>query len=150
MKLRLEKITDGEEEILVRYRKYSPTIQAICDLLAQGQDKILAANETGHTYIKVDEVLYAESVDGRTFLYTADGLYQVSRSLKDLASCYASHGFFRCAKSMVVNIYKIQSFKSQAYGRIEATLENGEHVLISRKYANKLRQVLQEGMKDED
>lgn len=77
------------------------------------------------------------------------GAYQVTASLGQLAEQYKKRGFFRCAKAMVVNIYKIQFFKSQAYARIEATLANDEKIIISRKYANKLRQVFQEGMTDE-
>lgn len=94
------------------------------------------------------DIFYVESVDSRTFAYTDKGVYQVTASLGQLAEQYKKRGF-RCAKAMVVNIYKIQFFKSQAYGRIEATLANDEKIIISRKYANKLRQVLQEGMTDE-
>ncbi|WP_165210902.1 LytTR family DNA-binding domain-containing protein [Streptococcus tangpeifui] len=150
MKLRLEHISDGQEEVIVRYRTMTPTIQAISNLVTQGQEKILGRNEQGERYLALDDILYFESIDGKTFAYTQKKVYQVACTLKDLVSNYAFKGFFRCTKAMVVNIYQIQSFKSQAYGRIEATLDNGERVLISRKYANKLRQVLQEGIKDED
>lgn len=150
MKLRLEHISDGQEEVIVRYRQMTPTVQAISDLVSQGREKILGRSEQGERYLLLDDILYFESIDSKTFAYTQKDVYQVAYSLKDLVSTYAFRGFFRSAKAMVLNLYRIQYFSSQSFGRIEATLDNGEHVLISRKYANKLRQVLQEGIKDED
>ncbi|MGT2928756.1 LytTR family DNA-binding domain-containing protein [Streptococcus dentasini] len=150
MKLKLEEISDGEEEVVIRYRKYSAKVEAISRLVNQDSDKILARNDSGDRYLALDDILYFESIDGKTFLYTAQSVYQVAPSLKNLTAAYAHCGFFRSAKAMVLNMYHIESFKSQSFGRIEATLDNGERVLISRKYANKLRQVLQEGIKDED
>ncbi|MGT2948014.1 LytTR family DNA-binding domain-containing protein [Streptococcus devriesei] len=150
MKLRLEHISDGQEEVIVRYRQMTPTVQAISDLVSQGGEKILGRSEQGERYLLLDDILYFESIDSKTFAYTQKDVYQVAYSLKDLVSTYAFKGFFRSAKAMVLNLYRIQYFSSQSFGRIEATLDNGERVLISRKYANKLRQVLQEGIKDED
>lgn len=128
MKLRLEQISEGDEEVIVRYRQMTPTVQAISDLLAAEQEKILGRNDQGERYLLLDDILYIESVDSRTFAYTDRGIYQITASLSQLAERYRRHGFFRCAKAMVVNIYKIHSFQSQAYGRIEATLDNGELV----------------------
>lgn len=150
MRLRLEQIADGDEEVVIRYRKMTAQVEQLADLVTQEEAKLLGLTEKGQSYVRADDILYIESVDSKTFACTDKGIYQIAASLGELAERYRKCGFFRCAKAMVVNIYKIQSFKSQAYGRIEATLDNGEKIIISRKYANKLRQVLQEGMTDED
>ena len=150
MKLRLEQISAGEDEVIIRYREMTAQIEQLVDLVSQDQAKMLGITENGQCYVRVDDIFYVESVDSRTFAYTDKGVYQVTASLGQLAEQYKKRGFFRCAKAMVVNIYKIQFFKSQAYGRIEATLANDEKIIISRKYANKLRQVLQEGITDEN
>lgn len=149
MKLRLEQISNGEEEVIVRYRQMTPTVQAISDLVAKGSEKILGRNEQGERYLFLDDILYFESIDSKTFAYTQKDVWQVACSLKDLVTSYAFKGFFRCAKAMVLNLYRIEYFKSQSFGRIEATLDNGEIVVISRKYAGRLRQLLEEGVRDE-
>ncbi|MGT2784670.1 LytTR family DNA-binding domain-containing protein [Streptococcus merionis] len=151
MKLRLEKIDAKQEEgVLIRYREMTPTLQTICTLVEKGHQKILGMSEQGNVFLQVDDILYFESVDGKTFAYTDHMVYQIPQTLKDLSATYGSNGFFRCAKGMLVNIYRISAFKSQSFGRIEATLENGEVVIISRKFAGELRQVLQEGVQDEN
>ena len=132
MKLRLEQMSDGEEEVLVRYRQMTPKIQAICDLVEEGRPKILVSHRKANSYLFLDDILYFESVDGKTFAYTQATVHEVGRTLKDLSASYANNGF-----------------KSQSFGRIEALLDNDEVVVISRKFAGQLRQVLEEGVQDE-
>ena len=50
--------------------------------------------------------------------------------------------YFRCSKSMIINIYRISRLQSESGGRINAVMENGEHVIISRSYAKEFRRVL--------
>jgi DNA-binding LytR/AlgR family response regulator len=49
---------------------------------------------------------------------------------------------------MAVNLYKVDWLKSQPGGRILAALKNGEKVVISRKYAETLREQLRRGSPD--
>lgn len=90
-----------------------------------------------------------KSIDGKTFAYTEESVYQVHHSLKDLVQAYQDRGFFRAAKS-----HGSQPLSDCPIAPIlwtdRATLDNGEKVIISRKYAAKLRQLLEEGVADED
>ena len=53
--------------------------------------------------------------------------------------------FFRCSKSMIINIDKVERLKSLSSNRIDATMEGGEHILISRTYASEFRRILKGG-----
>ena len=72
------------------------------------------------------------------FLYTADCVYATPLSLAELEQ----EGLLRCAKSMAVRIWAIRSLQSRENGRILATRQNGEQVLISRHYAAALKRAL--------
>lgn len=150
MKVRLEEISHGQEEVIIRYKQMNASIEAIIDLVQANHEKILVSSERGSHFLLVDDILYFESIDGNTFAYSKNAVYQVNQTLRDLVQTYGKKGFFRSSKSMVLNIYRIDSFKSQSFGRIEATLDNGENALISRKYAATLRQILEEGVANED
>ena len=60
-----------------------------------------------------------------------------------------SYGFFRCNKSFVVNINHIASVRSDMGNRIDALLDNQEHVIISRRYAKVFRELLRGGKNHE-
>lgn len=78
----------------------------------------------------------------RTFVYTADGVYQSGLGLSELEARYGTLGLFRAGKPLLVNLHHIRSLRSRAGGRIEATLETGERLMVSRHYAPLLREQL--------
>lgn len=88
------------------------------------------------------EVVYCESVDERTFVYTIGAVFQTALNLAELEDRYSELGLFRAGKSAVVNLHHIRSLKSRPGGRIEATLETGEKLMVSRHYAPLLRERL--------
>ena len=142
MKVTLQPIGEGEDEILVRYHTMNRDIEDIVRIASGAGQRILCSDGEGQRLVDISDVLYAESVERATFLYTRDSVYRTACSLQSLEVAYTHRGLFRCAKSMLLNINRISQLRSEAGGRIDARLENGEHVIISRKYAKELRQML--------
>lgn len=147
--IRIPEGTEGDEEVIVRYHRINDTIAEIADIVQGQTRRIKAAWEEKTLFILPEQVFYIENVEGETWLYLSDKVVKTYGSLRELAFTYENRGFFRCSKSMILNIYKIDYLKSEPGNRIRATLENGEQVIISRKYARQLRQILKGG-RDED
>ena len=142
MKLTMNHITEGEEEVTICYKEMTEQIKAIEEIVRGHDRKIRACWEKQVLLLKPEEILYLESVDGVTFAYLKDKVAKVDKSLAELAILYDRRGFFRCSKSMILNVYKISYLKSEPGNRIRATMENNEQVMISRRYAKQLRQLL--------
>ena len=85
--------------------------------------------------LSAEDVLFIESVDKRTFIYTADEVLETSLHLYETEERLADCDFLRIAKGCIVNFRAITALKPDVNGRIVATLENGERVVISRQYA---------------
>lgn len=149
MRLILTHIEEGEEEVIIRYREMNNQIREIAGIVQGKERRMRAVWEEKEIFLLPDEVYYFENVDGVTYAYLADKVARVGKSLKELAFSYEKKGFFRCSKSMVLNIRRIDYLKSEPGNRIRATMENGEQVMISRKYAKELRTILRGGA-DED
>lgn len=145
MRLTLNKISEGEEEVIIRYREMNGQLETVIGILQGTGRRICAEFEGGRVFVPPEEIFYLESVDGAVFAYLNDRVCRVAQSLERLSAAYSDRGFFRCSKSMVINIYKISYLKSEPGNRIRATMENQEEVMISRKYAKRLRQILKEG-----
>lgn len=93
------------------------------------------------------DIYYFESVDEKLFACTKEAVYQVVLTLAEAEELLGGYGFFRCNKSFVVNIDRIISVRSEMGNRIDALLDNGEHVIISRRYAKEFRERLRGGEK---
>lgn len=142
MKLTLQQITEGQEEVIVRYFERNEEVDSLIQRIEQKNDKILAVNEDGKMLIAPSDVLYLESVDNAVYIYTKTEVGKTSLTLAVAESMYADEGFFRCSKSMVINIYHISYLKSISGNRVDVTMDNGEHVMISRRYVKTLRSIL--------
>jgi DNA-binding LytR/AlgR family response regulator len=144
MKVRIEYISEGENEILIRCDKINDEILEIIDLMNL-QKKKISGHKDGETYLmEPSQIYYCESVDSSIFAYTESDVYKIQISLNELETMFRDFGFFRCSKSLVINLNVLQSLKSLMANRIDATLKNGEHIIISRHYAKLLREVLQD------
>ncbi len=142
MRVRLQRIDQGEEEVVVKYRQMTPEIEEIVKCVQRRGNRLMAVKDGQQFVIGISEVVYLESVDGVTWLYTEEEVYRTNLTLALCEMLYEAEGFFRCSKSMILNIYRIKRLKSMPGSRIDAVMDNGEHVVISRRYAGKLRNIL--------
>lgn len=142
MKYTMKQITEGENEVIVRYLEMTPDIQRICDFLRGENRKIIGIKGNERVIVDKSGILYIESVDGRVFAYTEDEVFRLEYTLSQLELLLHEINFFRCSKSMILNIDKVKVLKSLASNRIDATMCNGEHILISRTYASDFRKRL--------
>ena len=150
MKLTLQQIADGEEEIVLRYRKMTPEISTLIERINQETMTLLGRFEEKQYRITPAEIYYFESVDERLFAYTKTQTLQIMMTVTEVEHLLTESGFFRCNKSMVLNVNRVIAVKSEMGNRINATLDNGEHVMISRHYARAFRELLQRGGRNDE
>lgn len=120
----------------------NPEIKQLLSKLTSKNKQQLLVTDTDsreNVILLPTKMLYAEIVDRHIYLYTADHVYETHLSLAEMADTFKEYGFFRCSKTMVVNLYAICRLKSVMSGRIMAELLNGEKILIARRYAALLR-----------
>ena len=103
----------------------------------------ISGTEDGNTYIvSPNDIFYIESVDKKTFIYTEDKVLSTDKRLYELEEILDNRDFFRCSKSVIININKVVKLKPEITRNILATLSNNEVVVISRRYATELKKLL--------
>ncbi len=149
MKYRVEHISSGEDEVVIRCREVTEEIrQLLAKLQAAGQ-RLVGWREGEQVFIHTPEILYIESVDGKTYVCTPQEVLRVEYTLQQLEHLLDAVNFFRCSKAMILNIDKVQALKSLACNRIDATMASGEHIVISRTYASEFRKRLKGGLSND-
>ena len=148
MKVILEKVSSPDEErAIIKAAEVTEEIRSAMDLLENNCRSILVSElsderPSGETImLGTDKIYYTESIDKKTFVYTKEKCYGSKLRLYELEETLSSN-FFRCSKSLIVNIRKIRSVKSELNGRMIAELLNGEQLVISRSYVKDLKRKL--------
>ena len=142
MKIDIRKIESGDDEISIRYKEEDDRIRMILDVLRSGGDRLYGRKDSEVVSLIPGDILYIESVDDRIFAYTENDVIRLEGSLAGIIQKLNDDRFFRCSKSMIINIEKVEKLKSLSSNRIDATMEGGEHILISRTYASEFRRIL--------
>lgn len=132
----------AETEILIRCRKTDPELVKLISLL-QVFDRKLTGIREGQTFLlEAADILYIDTADKKTFLYTADEVYETPLRLYELEERLTTSDFFRASKSSIINFNGIRSLRPDFGGRMLATMVNGEQLVISRQYVPYVKQKL--------
>lgn len=139
MKIRVEHVPIEENEVVLRCKELDEEMLEIVSLLRERIAK-LAVYKDGETHMLTPaDILYAESVDGKTFICTKENVYDTAGSLTQLEAAYEGTGMLRISKSQIVNLYKVESLKSLPNSRVQIVLQNGERLVVSRHYVQALK-----------
>ena len=149
MKYTIEQIKQGDDELILRYQNLNQEVEHIMNFMSFSEKKLVGTKDGSQIVVDVKQILYIESVDRKTFVYLEDDVVRVEYTLTQLERMLNSLRFFRCSKSMIMNIDKVKVLDSLASNRIDATMCNGEHIIISRTYASEFRRRLKGEVFDE-
>ena len=146
MKILLQKVEKGQEGIIIQYHEMTTEISDAIKMLS-GSSKLVGMKVNGQQihYFAPEEVYYFESVDGAVYAYLERAVYRIREKLEDILCQYADIGIIRCSRTMLVNLHRVEGLKSQPAGRILAFLQNGEKIIVSRRYAGALRGQMKKG-----
>ena len=145
MKYTINHISAGEDEVIVNYLVMTSDIERIVNFIKGEQTKLTGWKDKEQKVIDTRAILYMEAVDGNTFAYTESEVMKLDYTLAQLEQRLSDINFFRCSKSMIINIDKVDSLRSMPSNRIDARMVNGEHIIISRTYASDFRRILRKG-----
>lgn len=144
MKVHIEGIRKAEDEIvLIRCVKVNEEVREIASFV-KSRDDLLTGYENDQIYqIALQDIYYFEGVDNKVYAYLKNRVYEMKCKLYELEEQYEKRQFFRCSKSVIINLLKMECVKPALNGRFTARLLNGEQVIISRQYVPELKKKLQ-------
>lgn len=143
MKIKVHTDTEEKETTIhITCQSITPEVERILAMLHM-LNKQLSGCRSGEMYlIEAADVLYIDTADKRTFLYTEDEVYETSLKLYELEEQLEDAGFFRANKSCIINFRHIASLKSELNRRLLVTMTNGEKLIVSRQYAECVKERL--------
>jgi DNA-binding LytR/AlgR family response regulator len=146
MEVEIKQIGPQERElVLIRCRRLTEEVREIEAFVKSRQGSLTGQRDEKQYEVAVSELYYIESVDGKTFLYTRDAVYETPYRIYELESLLKPKAFLRISKSMLLNLMKIRSIQPAFNGRLTAVLNSGEEVIISRSYVKDLKSALKGG-----
>lgn len=142
MKIKVEEqALINDIEIIIYCHKHDKRVQKIIEQLEYTQKKIICKKNKEIYSLYLSDILYIESIDEKTFVYLQNDVYENAYKLYMLEEQLQHDGFIRISKSLLMNLDALKSVKALLNGKYEATLINGEKLVISRNYVKAFKKV---------
>lgn len=138
----MDRMDSEEDEIIIKCRQVDDHILKMVYALKAGQEKLTGLRDDSIVQISPKDVFYFEAVDNKVFLYLEKEVYETKYKLYELEERFRGTDFFRVSKSYIMNLAKVQRLSPGFNGRFEATMKNGEKLVISRQYVPVLKEKL--------
>ncbi len=143
MKVSVKQIgRDQEEQAIILCYEINENVKNIVSYIKATGDTLAGYVDERVSQIFPQDIFYVEAVDDRVFAYTAKKVYELKCKLYEFTTLYENRRFFRCSKSFVINLMKIDNVRPILNGRFLATLFSGEEIIISRQYVPELKKRL--------
>lgn len=133
---------DLEERAIIQCYEVNDDVKSIVSFIKSTDATLAGYIEDRVTQIPLQDIFFVEAVDNRVFACTLKKVYELKYKLYEFATLYENRRFFRCSKSFVINLMKVDSVRPILNGRFCATMFNGEEVIISRQYVPELKKRL--------
>lgn len=143
MKLRLHQMQEVKEtEIDISYSNMTKRLSKMVAYIHQ-YEYTVEANLNSKTFsIPLDEILYFDTADRKTFLYTSNQVYECKKALIAVENELSNTTVIRINKGTLLNVAALINVKPYPNHRLLAELSNGEHLIISRKYISILKNTI--------
>ena len=143
MKVTVEEQPGLEQtEVIVRCPRLDAQTARLVELLRLSDARLIGEKDGETCILDSEQVLYIDTVDRGTFLYTEDGVYQTRLRLYELEDQLTGQDFIRVSKSAIVNFDRVRSLRPDFGGRMRLTMSNGEVVVANRQYVPAIKSKL--------
>ena len=140
MRLIIEQSLDCDEaEIKITCGIMDERLSRLIEQIKLYTFSITAEKDGINIPVPLENIFYFESVDNKTFLYLNKDIYRCDKKLYELEDMLKNTAFVRISKSCILNTSFVSTVRAQFSGRLEATLKNGEKLIVSKHYIKDFR-----------
>jgi len=123
-----------ETEIIVNCDRLGDDIEKLLAAIRTLDMKLTVCKDKRQYVIDTADVIYIESTDKRTFLYTHTEVYESPLRLYEIEEKLVGCNFLRASKNCLFNINHVQSIEPDLH-RLIVTTAKDIKLIVSRQYA---------------
>ena len=147
MEIKTKQIEDKPLTIIIQYPVLDAKTKTLIKKI-EALDFMISGNSKGKVFqLHISDIYYMESVERKIFLYTKDEIYMTDKKLYELEEMLRNTGIIRISKSCLMNIDMLYSIRQLMNSQLEATLLNGEKLIVARTYLKNIKNILKEDIR---
>lgn len=118
-----------EIKVIINCMAEDENVQRIVSALDSLNTKLCCRRQGELFQIALNDILYIESVDRKTFIYTEQQIYETDKRLYELENHLKNRSFFRASKAVIINLKRTKSIRPEIGARLFATMVTEKKLL---------------------
>ncbi len=125
--------------VTIEYPEYTESVKGLVKRIESLDLSFSASSEDSRMRIALSDVYYIENVDRKVFLYTRENVFRLDASMQEIENIAENTDLVRISRTCIINISHLTEIKQLKNSHLEATLDNDEKLIVSRKYLRDIK-----------
>ena len=141
MRVEQRQVKDKPLTVIVEYPEYDQTVEHLVSKIKNLSISFKGKAEGKTVSIDISDIYYIENVERKIFLYSRKDVYRYDGTMADIDSAITDTDLVRISRTCFMNVSHLKEIMQIKNSHLEALLDNGEKLIVSRKYLKDIKKI---------
>lgn len=141
MRVEQRQVQDQPLTVIVEYPEYDKSVDNLISKIKNMSISFTGKSDGKTVSIDISDIYYIENVERKIFLYSKKDIYRYDGSMADIDSSISETDLVRISRTCFMNVSHLKEIMQIKNSHLEAVLDNGEKLIVSRKYLKDIKKI---------
>lgn len=141
MRVEQRQVKDQPLTVVVEYPEYDQSVERLVKKIRNMELSFTGKADGKTVSIDISSIYYIENVDRKIFLYSKNDVYRYDGTMADIDSAITDTDLVRISRTCFMNVSHLKEIMQIKNSHLEAALDNGEKLIVSRKYLKDIKKI---------
>ena len=141
MRVEQRQVKDQPLTVIVEYPEYDKSVDNLINKIKNMSISFTGKSDGKTVSIDISDIYYIENVERKIFLYSKKDIYRYVGSMADIDSSISETDLVRISRTCFMNVSHLKEIMQIKNSHLEAVLDNGEKLIVSRKYLKDIKKI---------
>ena len=127
--------------VIIEYPEWNESVDSLVRKIGRMDLSLVGKTDDGSVNVSISDIYYIENVERKLFLYTKDEVFRFDGTMADIESRIYETGLVRISRTCIMNTEYLTQIRQIRNSHLEAVMENGEILIVSRKYLPDIKRI---------
>lgn len=127
--------------MIVEYPELDQKVENLIRKIRNINITFTGRTDGGSFSVDISDIFYIENVDRKVFLYTKEDIYRYDGSMTSVEEAVKDTELVRISRTCFMNVSHLKQIMQIKNSHLEAVLDNGEKLIVSRKYLKDIKTI---------
>ena len=141
MRVEQRQVKDQPLTVIVEYPEYDRSVDNLISKIKNMSISFTGKADGKTVSIDISDIYYIENVERKIFLYSKKDVFRYDGTMSDIETAINDTDLVRISRTCFMNVSHLKEIMQIKNSHLEAVLDNGEKLIVSRKYLKDIKKI---------